>query len=340
MKKTIITRPFHKNGGVAEFVKNIAPSAEDSCMYFFRGKRKANSKWNFALPILDIFRFIIFVSKTAANKIFVNSSLSLVGIIRDGFYVRFSKFLGKKTILFIHGFDEKALKYKLLIKWGYFKADKIFVLSNDFNIHLKKLGFQGEIIESFNPISKDIFLNAPKRDFSGDKPLKILMISRIEESKGIFIALEAIRNLPKHKTELHIAGTGTMLNRAKTFRDDNNMKNVFFHGFVSGDEKIELLKSTDILLFPTYHNEGLPINILESLAMGLYVITRPVAGIKDLSKHYSMKLTESLDPNEYQKIILQLLHQGLPESSINSNQTKAFIDFNPSFIFKNVVKDS
>jgi len=90
----------------------------------------------------------------------------------------------------------------------------------------------------------------------------------------------------KENIELHIAGNGSALENAQKFVRENNLQKVYFHGFVSGLKKENLLKKSDILLFPTFHNEGLPINILESLVMGLYVITRPVAGIKDLTQNY------------------------------------------------------
>jgi len=52
----------------------------------------------------------------------INTSLSKECLIRDGVLVFIAKMFKKKVLLFIHGFDEKALKYKMLLKLGYFMS--------------------------------------------------------------------------------------------------------------------------------------------------------------------------------------------------------------------------
>ncbi len=342
MSKIIITGPFLQNGGVAQFINNLSPFFDNEIVIFHRGKRKPFGIFNFMLPLVDIFRFILFIKKIKPIKIIINSSLANVGIFRDGIFIFMSKIIGIKTVLFIHGFNEKALNLKALIKFGYFKADKIFVLSSKFKEQLLELGYIKPIIVTYNPINIELIesSNNAINKLKKKGNIKILMMSRIEKSKGIFIGLEVLKKLQKYNIELHIAGIGSELEKAQEFVEENKLQKVFFHGFVSGKEKNDLLKNSDILLFPTFHNEGLPINVLESLAMGLYVISRPVAGINDLKKHYHLFLVDSMAPSDYEKIILQLLKLGLPEIEINENQLKAKVDFSPKTIFDKVVISS
>jgi glycosyltransferase involved in cell wall biosynthesis len=53
-------------------------------------------------------------------------------------------------------------------------------------------------------------------------------------------------------------------------------------GAVQGEEKIRFLRDADVLLLPTYHQEGLPYVILEALAAGTPVVTTRNAGIPDV----------------------------------------------------------
>ena len=53
-------------------------------------------------------------------------------------------------------------------------------------------------------------------------------------------------------------------------------------GPVFGPAKNLLWLTSDVQVFPTYHNEGLPYSILESLAAGCVPITCAVAAIPDV----------------------------------------------------------
>ena len=61
-----------------------------------------------------------------------------------------------------------------------------------------------------------------------------------------------------------------------------------------------------IACFPTY-GEGLPGSIIEAIAYGLPVITRPVGGLVDFFKNEEHGfITDSLDPNIFADLIERL----------------------------------
>jgi glycosyltransferase involved in cell wall biosynthesis len=59
-------------------------------------------------------------------------------------------------------------------------------------------------------------------------------------------------------------------------------QHVDFVGPIFGEEKNKLWRESDIFVFPTYHHEGLPYALLESMAAGCVPITTRVGGQPDV----------------------------------------------------------
>ena len=130
--------------------------------------------------------------------------------------------------------------------------------------------------------------NAPESVF------KVLYMAHCTRKKGIFDTLEATalinlcQPLPTvsdpgslhHQPHVHLTVAGAFLDPAEQkefeqrIRQPDLKDHVTYAGFVSGDAKTQLLRSSDCLCFPTYYEaEGQPVNLLEAMAFGLPVIT-------------------------------------------------------------------
>jgi glycosyltransferase involved in cell wall biosynthesis len=81
---------------------------------------------------------------------------------------------------------------------------------------------------------------------------------------------------------------------------ENNIKDINLIGNLTGSDLILQFIQSDIYIFPTYYGEGMPNSVLEAMAFGLPVISRPVGGLVDFFKSGEMgELIESLGPLDF-----------------------------------------
>lgn len=112
----------------------------------------------------------------------------------------------------------------------------------------------------------------------------ILYVGRLIDQKGIFDLLKAFQALLHKRPDLGLVllGNGPQENAYKHFCQVNNLKNVFFEGFVHQEDLPAYYAIADVLVLPTHSDPwGLVIN--EAMACKLPVIATDVAGaVQDL----------------------------------------------------------
>lgn len=127
-----------------------------------------------------------------------------------------------------------------------------------------------------------------------ERPLRLLCVGRLVETKGFQYAIEAVRLLKQRGLEarLTIAGSGAWEKRLKKLARDLDVEaEVSFPGFVIHDQVPGLMLASDIFLMPCVvrrdkdKSDGLPTVIVEAMTHGLPVISTPVAGVADAVRH-------------------------------------------------------
>ena len=148
-----------------------------------------------------------------------------------------------------------------------------------------------------------------------DKKFVITYVGRFVEFKGFDIVIKVFRNLSKKKPNqialLLIGGIDpihtTRLVNSELFELENGIVNI---GFTSNIEKY--LSITDLFFFPS-KKEGLPICVIESLSMGVPVLSFKERGIVDLIDNYFNGVlinstTKENDILRFSDIILDLIY--------------------------------
>ncbi len=342
-KSILITKPSLELGGVAAFVENITPFFLNNVIIFYRGKMpyKESKIKQLISRVKAPFRFIYCIIKNKPSHTIINTSLSLGGLLRDGIFVLLSKLFNIKTFLIVHGFQTKALKYKILLKYGYFQSNAMVVLAKEFKSHLKNSGYSKPIYTQWNPVSTDIinkFQNYTP-SFNVTQRINVLFLARIIKAKGIITAIKAIEIVQEKYPEitLNIGGKGKDKEEAKNYVTKRNIKNIRFLGYLKGIYKINTLKNNDILLFPT-EKEGLPINVLEAMTAGQVIITRPVGGLVDLYNSCSFGFSiESTQPEDFANAIVKVIENRESYRKVSEQNARFAQDnFHPKVITEGI----
>lgn len=311
MKTLIITPPLEHIGGVSGHFRGLKKYWEKDVSYFERyGKHKVKLL-NYIIYPINLIRFLLVLFRVKPDKVIVNVSLTS-GFFSNLFYADLAKFMNCKTIIFFHGWNprnenwlERGRTKKILNN-----AYHILVLSNNFKEVLIDKNIKSEISVTTTKVSDDLIKDF--NIFSRKGQIRnLLFVSRIEKSKGIYLALEVFRELYKQDDEMTftIVGDGTELEIIKSIVKEEKIDNVVITGKLVGEDLRSVFKSSDIFLLLTSHDEGLPAALLEAMAFGLPVVTRPMGAIGEIVNENMGILSDSTSKYFFSSSILNLKNE-------------------------------
>ncbi len=129
-----------------------------------------------------------------------------------------------------------------------------------------------------NGINSKKYIN---RHLTRDKN-NILFIGRLEKRKGARYLLKAFIELKKLNpyATLTIAGDGPLKKSLMQFVEDNEVKDVEFLGFISDEQKLELLSKCGVYTSPALYGESFGIVLVEAMSMGAPIVAHPNDGYK------------------------------------------------------------
>lgn len=168
---------------------------------------------------------------------------------------------------------KKTIISNLFLKSDLTKIDCLHATSLEEARFIRQYGVKKPIAVISNCIDIDSF---PKRRTQSNQIRRFGYVGRLHPIKNVDVLLEAWKQLEKQTNgcELLIIGDGNpdYVGSLKNFVKSNNLTNIKFTGFQSGDDLKDLVKSLDYqLLISKSENFGMVIP--EALACGVPVIT-------------------------------------------------------------------
>ena len=214
-----------------------------------------------------------------------------------------------------------------------------FQMFSEESLGIKKI--DAPIINNWTATNELLSIGAKRRECKETNIANLLFMAWVEERKGIFDLVKAIEILNDRCIDfrLTVAGDGSALEAIKSLVKAKNLeKKVKFSGWVSGLEKLNLIKRHDIFVSPSWA-EGFPNSLVESMAAGLASVITNVGTIDDVvSDRKEVLLTPPKDPETLaDKIQVLILDRKLMNSISRNAHLFAEKEFNTK---KSIVKIS
>jgi glycosyltransferase involved in cell wall biosynthesis len=223
----------------------------------------------------------IFVKPKVKPDVIITASHFLYDVL-PGIFLR--KRFNSKLLVYSHGtlgnlrIDKTDLRSNIMLlneklslffckRW----ADRIFAISNETKNYLIYHGVEPSRITSIrNGVDHD-FINSIQQT---EKKYKACFCGRLVKRKGVYDLLGIWEIVLRHFADgvLVIIGQGQEYDGLKRAISINGLENkVVLTGYVPDDEKITLMKASEIFIFPSYE-EAWGIALYEAMACGVPVV--------------------------------------------------------------------
>ena len=149
---------------------------------------------------------------------------------------------------------------------------------------------------------------------SSSKDKSVLFVGRMVEKKGLMYLIQAMQLVMKKHPDarLHVIGTGPLQQQCVALADELKVA-VYFLGSRTSDEVRQELQQAAVFCVPSVtaqsgDSEGLPIVVLEAMAMGVPVVASRHAGIPEaVIDEQTGLLTEEKNPTQIAEAICRFL---------------------------------
>jgi glycosyltransferase involved in cell wall biosynthesis len=189
------------------------------------------------------------------------------------------------SIFHLHGsemktfYDSLSTSRRLNVKRSLERAAAVVVLSESWREFVAEIAPQSRI----HVINNYVTLPHETSSASDSKEFKVLFLGVLGHRKGIYDLLECwpavVEKVPGAR--LLVGGNGEIDAAKDRAASLGVVGSVDFLGWIDGEQKVELLKSADAFVLPSY-NEGLPMSVLEAMSWAKPVVTTRVGGIPEL----------------------------------------------------------
>ncbi|HEV7644661.1 MAG TPA: glycosyltransferase [Pyrinomonadaceae bacterium] len=290
--KILITAPSldesQNVSGISTIVRQIIEHGRLEYRHFTAGRKdreKANAVWvvkQAALPVRFFWRCL----NEKPDVVHINTALTDLSIWRDAALAAAAKMAGRKVVLSIHGGKYlmnpfTSARVKNVTEKMLRRASAVIVYSE-----LEK----EEILKRWPELDVKVLPNAipfadvPAVVVGGDRKNEIpvmVFFGRFHESKGLHETIEAVRVLKNDGYVFNFKAYGEGPEREFFLNGMREALGEHFHygGIIAGKEKWQRLAEADIFVLPSRYGEGLPMAMLEAMAVGCVVVVADVASV-------------------------------------------------------------
>jgi glycosyltransferase involved in cell wall biosynthesis len=299
---------------------------------------------NVKTAIQNLFQFRRICKKEKPDLIYINTPQG-IAYFREGSFVLIAKIFSRaKIIQHLHGsmflnfFGNSNFLMKFFINITQRRINYSIVLSENLKYIFRRWSKKENIFSVPNGIQSEA--GYPARKLNGRLPV-LFFFGNLYKFKGLFLALDILEIVKKRfpDIKMNIAGNwgyDSYFNISQERMKDeffrlvkkkNLGNNINFIGPAFGEDKANLLKNSDILVYPTYM-DGFPIVLLEAMSAGCPVVSsRTVGSISEVIINNEIGfLISDYSASRYADAICRLLSDAELFEKFSSNAQKRFYE--------------
>jgi len=267
----------------------------------------------------DLLRFPGLVRRNAPDCVHLNSSLDRRALVRDVPFVWVARALGCPVLVKWHGSELEFLQRDVSPVWRFLArrllrgAHTIAVLSSEEERALRARADAPASAVVCNGLDLGRYATRAdvrdRLDVGSSSPL-LLFVGRLLPAKGLLDVIEAMPAIAsRHDAHLVVVGDGpTRAAAEERARALDVASRVHFQGQIAEAAALDFYRGCDVLVFPTYHAEGFPMVVFQSLAAGLGIVTTHIRATADhLQETENALFVPPRDPAALAVAVLRLL---------------------------------
>ena len=248
--------------------------------------------------IIKFLRYFVLLWKTVIsvlsfrpNLVYLTLTSKGSGFYKDALVAIKAKALGAKLVYHFHNKGVRSRQDKWLDNLLYkivFKNADVILLSEHLYPDIQKYVPKNRVHICPNGIPELIPGSKFKIQKESNKPVEILFLSNLIESKGVYVLLKACEILKEKEILFHctyVGGEGDISTDEfiESIEKTDLTEDVHYAGKKYGSDKSEIFSKADLFTLPTYYsNECLPLVLLEAMQFSLPVVSTFEGGIPDV----------------------------------------------------------
>lgn len=269
--------------------------------------------------MVDLVRFPMLLRRTAPDCVQLNSSLDRRALVRDVPFVWMSRAFGCPVLVKWHGSELEFLQAGVAPLWRFLArqllrgAHTIAVLSSEEERALRAHGDAPASAVVHNGLDLQRYARTTdvrtRLGIPAAAPV-LLFVGRLLPAKGLLDVIAALPAITaRHDAHLVVVGDGpTRAAAAARAAALEVSTRVHFQGQIPEDAALDFYCGGDVLVFPTYHAEGFPMVVFQSLAAGLGIVTTRIRATADhLHEPANALFVPPRDPAALAAAVIRLL---------------------------------
>ena len=292
-------------------------------------------------------------SKSGSILISLSKILPVLNHTPDIFHIQWAKSLpfwfflkeiyGVKIVLSLRGShinyspyanDSLTRNYNILFP----KVDRMHAVSRKISFKAEKLGAnrsKTDII--YSALDLDLLKAYKKNNYEPHRPFRFLSVGRFHWVKGYQYSISAFAKLKKIDKNIHysiVSNNGIseeILYQIDELSLNNNIEIVYPH---SQENVYKIMRGSDCLILPSVQ-EGISNVVLESMAIGLPIISSDCGGMKEIINYGRNGFYfPARDSIALEKLLLKVMNLGIEERGRIIKHGGEYINqnFNPKLI--------